>query len=219
MCGRFWLKKKGVGLESLLGSETGPPLQESFNIAPGHWASVIIGLEHPQLRLLKWGLIPAWASKPDSGYKMINARAETISERVSYRNLLSAHRCLVPCNGFYEWQQRGSQRQPYNIQRKDRRLFTLAGLWTTWKSPALQEIQSFTIITTAANQLLEPIHDRMPVIIPESRRLSWLLSRDVKEMLSFLESYSQDDMECYAVSPYVNNPDHNDEQCLAPLAV
>ncbi len=217
MCGRFWLKKKGVALESLVGPEEPLELHESYNIATGQWASIITGPVRPQVRLFKWGLIPAWAKNPDLGYQMINARAETIAEKASYRTLPASHRCLVPCSGFYEWQQKGKQKQPFNIQRKDQQLFTLAGFWTGRKSPLLQEIQSFTIITTAANSLLAPIHDRMPVIIPEQRRPAWLFDRDVKTALGFLEPYSREDMEKYQISPYANSPEHNDEQCPAPL--
>jgi putative SOS response-associated peptidase YedK len=217
MCGRFWLKKKMPGLENFLDQSQLSQLQESFNIAPGQWASVIIKQEQPVVKTMKWGLIPSWSKTTSTGYQLINARSETLHEKKTFSKLLQHHRCLIPCSGFYEWQAGGPVKQPYCIKLEGDRLATLAGLWTVWQAPTVQEIQTFTIITTAANPVVHSIHERMPVIIGPEDRATWLASTDLKQIEPLFQPYLKEAMTAYPISTYVNKPDHNDEGCLTPI--
>lgn len=214
MCGRFWLKNKVKGLETILEPTQVASLTESYNIAPGQWVSVIIS--RFQLKTMKWGLIPIWSQGPQLGYKMINARAETIREKVTYKKLLNHHRCLVPCSGFYEWHAVGRKKQPYLIKLESNEAMTLAGLWTTWRASTGEDIHSFTIITVSANEMVSAIHERMPVIIAGQDRQAWLQSESDERVNGLLQPFSSELLEMFEISDYVNSPEHNDEQCIKP---
>jgi putative SOS response-associated peptidase YedK len=172
-----------------------------------------------ELQLYKWGLVPSWAADTAIGNKMINARAETIFEKPSFRNLIKKHRCLVISDGFYEWKEVNSKKQPYRIQLKSKQLFAFAGLWDKWVDKSTGEIlNSFTIITCDANQVISEIHNRMPVILKADSEQLWLQENLSKEKIeSLLQPYSSDEMLTYAVSQQVNSPKNDNKTLIEPI--
>ncbi|QDX94370.1 SOS response-associated peptidase [Brevibacillus laterosporus] len=156
---------------------------------------------------LRWGLIPSWSKDEKMAYKMINAKAETIREKPSFKNLFIRKRCIIPADGFYEWMKIGNDKQPMRIMVKDKGVFSLAGLYDTWKSPDGGRINTCTIITTKPNTLMADIHDRMPVIIKREDESLWL-NRDVQDgelLESLLLPFEEEQMQAYPVSKMVGN--------------
>jgi putative SOS response-associated peptidase YedK len=221
MCGRYTLTTPVEILAEEFGlSGPLPEIPPSYNVAPTEQvAAVIAGDGGRRLEMLKWGLIPAWADDPEIGSRMINARSETAHEKPSFRRAFRERRCLIPADGFYEWQRTDNAKQPFHIRMKRGRPFAFAGLWESWKDSG-SEIKSCTILTTEANGLVGEIHPRMPVVLaPEDYGL-WL-DTDVREaelLLPLLEPYPVDVMEAYPVSRFVNNPSNDDERCVEPVA-
>ncbi len=168
---------------------------------------------------MHWGLIPSWAKDPSIGNKMINARAETLLEKPSFKRLVGKRRCLVLTDGFYEWRKEGKRKVPMRMLLKTRELFAFAGLWDRWKKPDGNEFQSFTIITIDANDLLRPIHDRMPVILGRDGEEKWLNPdlKDPSELLPLLKPYPSELMEAYDVSPLVNSPRNDRPECILEM--
>jgi putative SOS response-associated peptidase YedK len=206
MCGRFSLTANEAELNLRFELEGGDaPYVPRYNGAPTQLLAVITGENPHRLSYHRWGLIPPWAKDISIGNKMINARAETITEKASFRTPLFSKRCLVPADGFYEWQQ-DSGKQPYRIFVKSNALFAMAGLWERWKSPAGEVVESFNIITTEANDFMKPIHNRMPVILKREDEKTWLESKDAAQILSLLRPYAAEDMDSYPVSKLVNSP-------------
>ena len=195
-----------------------------FNIAPTQPIAAVRQLgpgEPRQLDALRWGLIPSWAKDPAIGNRMINARAETLAEKPAYRAAYRQRRCLVLADGFYEWQKTASGKQPYYIRLADDRPFAFAGLWERWQDKTLKDapvLESCTIITTDANQLVQPIHDRMPVILAPEDYEQWLdPSLDAAEQLApLLRSYPAEKMTAYPVSSLVNRPTNDSPECIQP---
>jgi putative SOS response-associated peptidase YedK len=222
MCGRFTRKENLQQLADQLGLKILPPLSPRYNIAPSQLVACVRTNSESMEREcveLKWGLVPSWAKDPSIGNKMINARAETVAEKPSFRKAFKHQRCLVLADGFYEWKREGETKQPYYIRLKGGRLFAFAGLWERWEKqdPALE---TCALITTGPNALMEPIHNRMPVILSEQSYASWLnpgLNNTVY-LSGLLGPYNPDEMEAYPVSTLVNNPHHDDPQCILPLA-
>lgn len=221
MCGRYTLTTQVEVLAEEFGlSGPLPEIPPSYNVAPTEQvAAVIAGDGGRRLEMLKWGLIPAWADGPEIGSRMINARSETAHEKPSFRRAFRERRCLIPADGFYEWQRTDNVKQPFHIRMRSGRPFAFAGLWESWKDSG-SEIKSCTILTTEANGLVGEIHPRMPVVLaPEDYGL-WL-DTDVREaelLLPLLEPYPDDVMEAYPVSRFVNNPSNDDERCVEPVA-
>jgi putative SOS response-associated peptidase YedK len=188
-----------------------PEFQPSWNITPGGDIPVICELpgNGRSCSLMHWGLIPHWAKKPDSKYKMINAKAETLRQRPAYRDAYKHRRCLIPANGFYEWQATPQGKQPYYIHRRDEGLLAFAGLWEYWEGEHL--INSCTIITTRANPLLQTIHDRMPVILTEPDYATWLNPGNADPNLvdPLVRPCDSELLDMYPVSTAVNNPAHD----------
>jgi putative SOS response-associated peptidase YedK len=173
------------------------------------------------LEVMRWGLVPYWAKDVKIGYSTFNAKAEGIDARPAFREPFARRRCLVPLNGFYEWKKRGKDRQPYAAALADRPLMAMAGLWDIWRSPSDERVRSFTIITTEPNELLAPLHDRMPVILrPESWPL-WLgeASADAARLKALLVPYPSDDMVIWPVSTRVGNVKNNDASLIEPVAL
>jgi putative SOS response-associated peptidase YedK len=166
--------------------------------------------------LLRWGLIPSWAKDPSMGDRMINARAETVAEKPSFRRALQKRRCLVLADGFYEWRKEGKTKTPMYIRLRSHEPFGFAGLWETWKSPEGEAIHSCTVITTTPNSLMESIHNRMPVILSREGESSWLdrAIETPERLLPLLIPYSANAMEAYAVSSMVNNPRNDAPACI-----
>ena len=220
MCGRFTLTVDPADLQDAFGLSEPPPagLLPRYNIAPSQAVAVVANTGGGKLELFRWGLIPSWAKDEKIGYKLINARAETLREKPSFRAALKRRRCLVLADGFYEWKRAGQSKVPMYLTLKDGRPFAFAGLWETWKSPEGKLIRSCTIITTAPNALVEKIHDRMPAILPPPARAAWLAPDELpaEQVLPLLKPLAAAQMKAIAVSSLVNNPRFDSPECVVP---
>jgi len=222
MCGRFTLRSPAAAVAEQFALPEVPPLAPRFNIAPSQPVAVVRlapGKSPPrcELVLLRWGLIPAWAKDPAIGSRMINARAETAAEKPAYRSAFQRRRCLLPADGFYEWQGGGRRKQPYFIHLRDDRLFAFAGLWESWQGAEGSRIESCTLLTTGANELVRPIHDRMPVILAPQAYGPWLdPSAQADTLAPLMAPYPADEMASYPIGGHVNNPANDDPQCVEP---
>jgi putative SOS response-associated peptidase YedK len=223
MCGRFCQASSVDEIAAVFGVDVGD-LPPRYNVAPSQPVAAIVQMPDtakPQLQMLRWGLIPSWAKDPKIGYKLINARAETVAEKPSFRSAFRHRRCLILATGFYEWQQiAGSrQKQPYFIGLQDEKLFAFAGLYERWSSPDGDAWVTCTIITTVANDLVEPIHQRMPVILDSQTYNLWLdPSFDkIDSLQAFLNPYPADRMKVYPVSSLVNSPKNDRPECKQPI--
>ncbi len=213
MCGRYTLKTPVDVLAEYFDLDGYPSsLAPSYNVAPTQEVAAIVEEgEERKLETFRWGLIPSWAKDPSIGNKMINARTETVSEKPSFRSAFKKRRCLIVADGFYEWQKTDGGKQPFYIRMKDSSPFAFAGLWETWDGHG-EEIRSCSIITTDANDLMDEIHHRMPVILPPDNYGAWLdPGFDEKEALvDLLRPYPSEEMEAYPVSRRVNKPSNNE---------
>jgi len=226
MCGRFTLRASASVIAEQFGLLEVPELSARFNIAPSQPVPVVrLRPDGPgsgprrELVLMRWGLIPGWAKDPAIGNRMINARAETVAEKPAFRAALRRRRCLLPADGFYEWQRIGKRKQPYFIRLRDDRPFAFAGLWESWEGPDQARIESCTLLTTDANELMRPIHDRMPVILPPEAYQPWLdpsLERP-EELRPLLKPYPSEAMLAYPIGTLVNIPTNEDPRCVEPL--
>ncbi len=223
ICGRYSIALEPSELAEIL--ECAPPdfaFRPRYNVAPTQEVPVVVMEDGKRwLRLMKWGLVPSWAKDPAIGNQMINARAETVAEKPSYRKPFQRQRCLVPVTGFYEWRKVDGARAkiPMHIALKRRKLFAFAGLWDLWKAPDGREQRTFAIITTAAGDLMRPIHDRQPLILDRKDWDAWLDSNltNVAKLAPLLTSTTIADMEAYEVSVTVNNPRNDVPECIALL--
>ena len=220
MCGRYTLRTPVDSLAEAFEIEEYPSsITPNYNIAPTQEvAAVVEEDEKRKLEMLHWGLIPSWAKDPSIGNKMINARAETVSEKPSFRSAFKRRRCLILADGFYEWKKTDGGKQPYHVKMEDGSLFAFAGLWETWQNG--EEIRSCTIITTDANDLMSEIHHRMPVILHPEDYAMWL-DHDFEEkevLTTLLKPYPADVMEAYPVSRRVNKPSNNEPSVLEPAS-
>lgn len=220
MCGRFTLSQPIDRVASVFNLAQTPPLEPRYNIAPTQLVPSILSAPggEKQLQMLRWGLIPAWAKDPAIGAKLINARAETVSEKPSFKSAFKRRRCLIVADGFYEWQRQDGKKQPYYFRLQSGQPFAFAALWEQWQSPD-EQVTSTTILTTEANDLLRPIHDRMPVILDPDKYELWLDPKvENSEILQLLlHPYQADLMTSYAVSTKVNNPKNNTAECINSL--
>ena len=220
MCGRYTLKTPASVLTELFDIEEAPSsVTPSYNIAPTQRVATVLSENGKRkLEMLRWGLVPSWADDPEIGNRMINARAETVAEKPSYRKAFRKSRCLVLADGFYEWQKTESSKQPFHIRMKDESPFAFAGLWESWDNG--EEIRSCTIITTDANDLVGEVHNRMPVILQPEDYEMWLDPElDEREPLtSLLKPFPADAMQAYPVSRRVNKPSNNEPGCIEPAA-
>src|SRR5215212_12176855 len=219
MCGRFTQSQSIPWIAQEFGiAEVSCDLGPSYNIAPTQKVAVVVTDGVKKLVPVRWGLVPSWAKDISVGSKMINARAETITEKASYKNAFKKRRCLVVADGFYEWQNVGDSKRPVYIRLKSGKPFGFAGLYEVWHSPEDEELVSCAIITTEANELMRPIHERMPVIIPKVREDEWLnpATEDKALLLELLKPYPASEMEAYPVSKRVNSPQNNSADCIKP---
>jgi putative SOS response-associated peptidase YedK len=221
MCGRFVLFSSPEEIrEAFAIQQVRYQVEPSYNVAPTQSVAVVVQREGVNtLEKMRWGLIPAWAKDPAIGSRMINARAETVGEKPSFKRPLRDRRCLVVANGFYEWQKTGQAKIPMFIRLKSGQPFGFAGLYDVWTSPEGEAVASCTIITTSANDLMQPIHDRMPVILPKSQEATWLnpAIQHAADVLPLLVPYSAADMEAYPVSRMVNSPENNSPDLVRPV--
>lgn len=220
MCERYTQTRKPEELLSRFGlKETSVELVPRFNIAPGQDAPVIINDGKQTLKMMKWGLVPSWAEDPTMGNKMINARSETISEKPSFKGLLTKRRCLVLADGLYEWSSINREKFPIRFVLKTREAFAFAGLWDSWKKPDGGELETFTIITTEASNVVRLFHNRMPVILKTKDEQTWLGVKDPGDLLALLKPSSSRMMESYPVSRLVNSPLYDTPDCILPVKV
>ncbi len=222
MCGRYVLTDTGE-LQTRFDIATtggGPEVAARYNIAPTQTLPVVTRHSPNRLEAMRWGLIPSWAKDASIGSRLINARAETVAEKPSFRNALRARRCLVPASGFYEWKRHGTRKIPQYITLPDAPLFAFAGLWEQWRSPEGETVRSYTIITTEPNDLMATIHNRMPVILPREIEDDWLNGEitDAGYLQSLLRPYPADAMTAYAVSPAVSSPARDTPDLIRPTA-
>jgi putative SOS response-associated peptidase YedK len=221
MCGRFTLTTDTKKLaEAFAGFEAPAELIPRYNIAPSQPVAVVANNGQNKIELFQWGLIPAWAKDPQIGDRMINARAETLAEKPSFKNAYKRRRCLVLSDGFYEWKkEEGSKaKTPMYIQLTSGEPFAFAGLWESWRSPDDSTVLSCTIITTMPNELMAEIHNRMPVILPRAAYEQWLdpAERSPDQLSGLLKPYPAVEMRAYPVSTLVNNPKNDSPECVAP---
>src|ERR1051325_10913364 len=208
MCGRFTQTSSAAAVAKEFGvEEISGGLKPSYNIAPTQPVAVIITDDKKRLVQVRWGLVPSWAKDISIGNKLINARAETITEKASFRNAFKKRRCLVVADGFYEWQKVGDSKRPMYIHLKNGKPFGFAGLYEFWKSPEDEQLVTCAIITTTPNQLMQSIHDRMPVMIPKADENRWLdpHATDQEALIDMLKPYPADDMAAYPVSKRGNS--------------
>lgn len=223
MCGRFTLHTPADTVAELFDLSEVPEWTPRYNLAPTQQVPTVRadGAEHKRkFHALTWGLIPSWARDPKMGARMINARAETVHEKPTFRTAFRQRRCLILADGFYEWKRLERGKQPHFISMQDGRPFALAGLWEHWERPGEPPIDSCTIITTEPNELLAPIHDRMPVILDESAYDEWMDPdlRDVKRLGELLRPFPPTRMMAYPISKLVNSPSNDGPECVEPLA-
>ena len=220
MCGRYSLIADISGLQERFdfdGSElTHVP---RYNIAPTQMALAVTNGGVRRGSYMRWGLIPSWAKSASGGSRMINARAETVAERPSFRIAFQRRRCLVLADGFYEWKRKGSSKRPMRIVMASGEPFAFAGLWDVWRNPKGEVVRSCAIITTSANESLSPIHDRMPVILPRDLEPLWL-DHDIQDYASLagiLTPYTTNEMALYEVSSLVNSPANDRPEVVVPV--
>ncbi len=220
MCGRYSLAAPSAAqLRARFPIGESIAVQPHYNVAPGSDVmTVTTGRDGaPRGELLRWGLVPSWAKDSSGGFKMINARAETLLDRAAFRKPFERFRCLIPADGFYEWQPVPGERrkQPIRITRSDGQLFAFAGLWSVWHRGEPEELRTCTIITTAANSQIAPIHDRMPVILPASAESRWLAhDTPLPELQGLLDGLSPGEFSLRPVGPAVNDVRHDGPECL-----
>jgi len=220
MCGRFTLFASPDTIQAEFDLPEVPAhLTPRYNIAPTQAVAVIANHAERRLELFQWGLIPSWAKDPSIGSRMINARAETLAEKPSFRTALRKRRCLILADGFYEWRKDGGGKTPFFIHLRSGRPFALAGLWEVWQTLDGVALPTCTIITTGPNSLVAALHDRMPVILPPDAYDRWLdpEPQTPADLAPLLVSYPADAMNLYAVSRAVNSPANDSPACIEPV--
>lgn len=223
MCGRYSVKQDLKKVEDQLKlklSEKAKNWKLSFNIAPSQLAPVVTSDKPDEIDVFHFGLVPHWAKDKKIGYKMINARSETLLEKPSFKPIVvNNKRCLVLADSFFEWKKEGKTKQPFRIYLPEREVFFFAGLWSSWKDPEGETYNSYSIITTAPNKLMVKIHDRMQVILTREEEKLWLdPNQNPKDLLKLLNAYPADAMEAYEISNEVNKPGNNHPGILDPVS-
>jgi putative SOS response-associated peptidase YedK len=222
MCGRFSLGAT-FRVAQVFDVPIWPDMPPRYNIAPGQDIATVTHNRETagrEVRPLRWGLVPFWTKEGSIGNRLINARAETLATKPAFRKPFRERRCLVPADGFYEWERQGRRKQPWHIRLRDARPFAFAGLWDRWQPAKGAPVETVTIVTTAPNALVGRIHDRMPVILPNTEYGLWLdpAVQDVERLQALLRPYPEDQMLAYPVSTHVNNPANDFPDMIAPLA-
>lgn len=220
MCGRYMLASDGEAIAEESGLDAAPDVAPRYNIAPSQPVLAVRGAEQGREGvLLRWGLVPFWAKDPKIGYRMINARSETVAEKPAFRAAFRKRRCVVPADGYYEWRKTGDGKQPYFIFAGNGRCFGIAGLWEYWEQDG-NVIESCTLLTCAANARLAEIHDRMPVVLPGEAHARWLDPGTSADALAeLLQPAPEDAFEVQPVSTFVNKPANDSPACIEPVAL
>lgn len=221
MCGRFTLLTPAPLVADTFQLPAAPPLEPRCNVAPTQPVFAVrrpAGAAAREGVFLRWGLIPSWARDPAIGHKLLNARAETVADKPSFRTALQRRRCLIPADGFYEWQTIGGKKQPIRFRRADGALFAFAGLWERGTGPEGGPVETCTIVTTAANDTVRPIHDRMPVILPPAVYDEWLdpTLTDATRLGRLMQPWTASPMRAEPANPWLNNPRNEGPACLLP---
>lgn len=222
MCGRYSITTAPEALRRLFRFDDFPNLQPRWNVAPMQVAPVVRAVDGARrIDLVRWGLVPSWAKDDAGAARMINARSETVAEKPAFRAAFRARRCLVPADGFYEWRTMGHGKQPYRVTRADGAPFAFAGLWERWspKDTAdgeLPQLETFTILTTEANEAIREIHHRMPVILADTDHEAWV-SGTVDEAAALLRPLPAEATRAFPVSTRVGNVRNDDAELLAPI--
>jgi len=222
MCGRFTVAATREDLFDEFGLTEAPfDIHPRYNLAPSQIAPVLLRGDDGALRLagFRWGLVPWWAKDAEIGNRMINARAETLARKPAFRDAFRERRCLVPADGWYEWQKQGTRKVPMWIHLRSRRPFAFAGLWERWRAGRGGDwLNTFAIVTTDAAPSIRHIHDRMPVVLPRGLRDRWLdPGADPAELAALAKPYAGDDLEAWPVSTLVNSPGNDVPECLAEV--
>ncbi len=222
MCGRYTLHSRLNLLLQQFAVETAPAYHPRYNIAPTQDAPVVrqrTPKAQRSMDLLRWGLIPLWADDPSIGNRMINARAETAHERPAFRAAFRRRRCLVPADGYYEWQKAATHKQPFYIRVDGGKPFAMAGLWEHWEDDGGNALETYTVLTTDANEATRHLHDRMPVILDKTQYARWLDPhyQEVTSLRKMLRPFPSERVDYYPVSTYVNSPQHEGPQCIKPI--
>ena len=221
MCGRFALAATGEEVAAHYQLAEVPFIASRYNIAPTQPVAAVRLDQHGarELTHFQWGLIPSWSKDPAMGSKLINARAETAAEKPAFRAAFRRRRCLIPATGFYEWQPVGKAKQPMYVHEAGGGLLTLAGLWEVWYAPDGGELQTCTILTTTPNTLMEPIHNRMPLILEPADYAMWLdPTTELDQLNHLLRPLPPEGLAAYPVSKAVNSVGNDNDTCIAPLA-
>ncbi|TSA25108.1 MAG: SOS response-associated peptidase [Bacteroidetes bacterium] len=218
MCGRYSFAIEDELIKERFGVSVRSAIYKArYNCAPSQELAIISNQDPEELQFFRWGLVPFWARDPSIGNKLINAKVETIAEKPSFKNAFRKRRCLVPADGFYEWK-KNSAKIPFRIIMNDGSLFAMAGIWEKWVSGEGGVIHSFSIITTEPNELMAPIHNRMPVILlPENEKL-WLDDSNEAVLRELLKPYPADRMTAYPVSKLVNSPKNDVPEVTLPIS-
>lgn len=224
MCGRFTMTVDPAQLrDAFPWLDIREDWEPRFNIAPTQPVAVVANRGDNRLDFFRWGLIPSWTKDPSIGNRLINARAETLAEKASFRNAYRRRRCLILADGFYEWKTEAStkRKQPMYIRMKTGEPFGFAGLWEAWNPPDGSQVLSCTIITTEPNELVRGIHNRMPVILERGAYSDWLSPAEMnpQDLQYLLKPYPPGELVAYPVSTLVNSPDNDVPACIQPLAV
>jgi putative SOS response-associated peptidase YedK len=224
MCGRFRLSKTDKAVMKQFGVEINPDYSPRYNISPSQSVLTIRQDPAKPVRLvskMRWGLVPFWAKDVQIGYKMINARSETVLEKPAYRDSFKKRRCLIPADGFYEWKEIGKDKQPYNFGMADDSAFAFAGIWDAWKMQDGTCMESFSILTTTPNDLVQDVHDRMPVILDADDYDQWLDPgvKDPTTLTELLKAFPAKKMRSYPLSQLVNSPKNDKPECIVGLPV
>jgi putative SOS response-associated peptidase YedK len=222
MCGRFTLTTPIPVLAEWFLFPEAAPQPARYNIAPTQAIAAVRATADAgkrELCFLRWGLIPSWADDPAIGNRLINARSETAANKPSFRSAFRQRRCLILADGFYEWQKLGTRKQPYYFRMREGKPFAFAGLWERWEKDGTA-VESCTILTTSANDLLRSVHERMPVILAPADYEQWLdpAVRQPEELQPLLRAFPAEAMTAYPVGLVVNNPRNETPQCIEPAA-
>jgi putative SOS response-associated peptidase YedK len=220
VCGRYTLTAPGEVLAEIFDLDSAPELAPRYNVAPGQEAAIVrLAARRRTLEPARWGLVPSWASDPEVGNKSINARAESLAEKPTFRDSFAGRRCLVPADGFYEWRREGSRRKtPYHLRPAGGGVIAFAGLWDSWRqSPSADPLETFAIVTTDASRDLRDLHDRMPVVLPRDAWAAWLaFDSEPDELQRLLRPAPEGFFAPRAVSDRVNSVANDDPSCLDP---
>jgi putative SOS response-associated peptidase YedK len=220
MCGRFAVISAPEAVRALFGYAETPNFPPRYNIAPTQPIAVVRFTEgRRHFALVRWGLIPSWVKDPRTVSLMFNARGETAAEKPAYRNAMRRRRCLVPADGFYEWKRDGDRKRPYWVHPRQRGPIAFAGLWEAWIGPNGEEVETAAIVTTAANNALKPLHDRMPVVVPPDAFDLWLdPNADLQTASSLIAPAAEDFFDAYEVSGAVNRAANDGPALLTPAS-